>query len=134
MGMLTRRLLVALTLVNLGLLVLLLSHLGPPAAHGQTPVLRGRALEIVDEQGRVRASLVIHPAGTANGQAYAETVILRLIDPNGRPSVKLAGSERDAGLSFVGESDATHVILKAEGARPSLTLSSGDGHKRLIEP
>jgi hypothetical protein len=132
--MMTRRFLVALTLLNFGLLVFLLGRPGPPAAQGAPSVLRGSALEIVDDQGRVRASIVIHPAGTANGQAYVETVILRLIDPNGHPSVKLAGSERAAGLSLVGESDATHVILKAEGASPSLTLSSGDGRKRVIEP
>ena len=125
---------VALTLVNLGLLALLLGRTGPSAADGAPAVLRGRALEIVDDQGRVRASIVVHPAGVANGQAYGETVILRLIDLNGRPSVKLAGSARDAGLSLVGESDATHVIMKAEGPRPSLTLSDKDGRERVIEP
>jgi hypothetical protein len=132
--MMTRRLLVALTLVNLGLLVLLLGRAGAPDAQGAASVLRGRGLEIVDEQGRVRASIVIHPAGTANGKAYVETVILRLVDPNGRPSVKLADSARDSGLSLVGESDATHVILKAEGARPFLTLSDKDGREPVIEP
>jgi hypothetical protein len=133
-AMMMRRLPVALTLVNLGLLVFLLGRPGPPAAQGAPSVLRGSALEIVDDQGRVRASIVIHPAGTANGQAYAETVILRLIDPNGRPSVKLAGSERAAGLSLVGEADSTHVILKAEDASTSLKLLNKDGPERLIKP
>jgi hypothetical protein len=132
--MMTRRLLVALTFVNLALVLLLLGRAGAPDAHGEASVLRGRGLEIVDDRGRVRASITIHPAGTANGKAYAETVILRLIDPNGRPSVKLAGSEQDAGLSLVGESDSVHVILKAEGPSPSLTLSDKDGHRRLIGP
>ena len=86
-----QRLLAALTLANLGLLVLLLGQARLPDAHGADSVLRGRALEIVDDQGRVRASVKVQPAGTANGQPYPETVILRLIDPNGRPSVKLAG-------------------------------------------
>jgi hypothetical protein len=130
----TRRPLVALTLVNLGLLVALLARAGAPAAHGAASVLRGQGLEIVDDQGRVRASITIHPAGTANGKAYAETVILRLIDPNGRPSVKLAGSTRDAGLSLVGEVDSVHVILKAEGPKSSLTLADKDGHEGVYEP
>ena len=132
--MMTRKLLVTLTLVNLGLLGCLLGRTGPPAAVGAPSVLRGRALEIVDDHGRVRASILIHPAGVGNGQAYAETVILRLIDPNGRPSVKLAGSERDAGLSLVGGSDATHVILKAEAASTSLTLSNEDGRELRFNP
>ena len=132
--MMTQRLLVALTLVNLGLLVFLLVHAGTPAAQGAEPVLRGRALEIVDDAGRVRASIQIHPAGVAAGKAYAETVILRLIDPNGRPSVKLAGSERDAGLSLVGEGDSTYVVLKAEEGTTSLKLTNRAGQERLINP
>jgi hypothetical protein len=132
--MLTQRLLVALTLVNLGLLVFMLMHAGAPDAHGAASVLRGRALEIVDDQGRVRVSILVHPGGKANGKAHADTVVLRLIDPNGRPSVKLAGSERDAGLSLVGESDSTHVILKAEGPSTSLKLSNKDGQQQLVKP
>ena len=97
-------------------------------------MLRGRALEIVDDQGRVRASIKIQPGGTANGQAYPETVILRLIDPNGRPSVKLAGSEQGAGLSLWPSRDAIHVILKAEDASASLTLTSKDGRAQVVRP
>ncbi len=131
----TQRLLVALTLANLGLLLLLLTHMGKPAVADVAPsVLRGKGLEIVDDQGRVRASIKLHPAGTANGQAYPETVILRLIDPNGRPTVKLAGSEQGGGLGLIAASDAVHVILKAEDASASLTLTSKDGQERLIKP
>jgi hypothetical protein len=131
----TQRLLVALTLANLGLLLFLLTHAGEPAAADVGPsVLRGRGLEIVDDQGRVRASIKLHPAGTANGQAYPETVILRLIDPKGHPTVKLAGSEEGGGLGLIAASDAVHVILKAEDASASLTLTNKDGQERLIKP
>jgi hypothetical protein len=132
--MTTPRSLVALTLVNLALVVLLLAHAVAPSVQGAESVLRGRALEIVDDQGRVRASLKIQPGGTTNGQAYPETVILRLIDPNGRPSVKLAGSEQGAGLSLLAESDSIHVILKAEEGSASLKLTNKDGQERLIRP
>ena len=132
--MATRRFLVALTLVNLGLVVFLLTRAAPPEARGAESVLRARALEIVDDQGRARASIRIQAGGTANGKAYPETVILRLIDPNGRPSVKLAGSEQGAGLSLVGESDSTHVILKAEEGSASLKLTNEAGQARVIQP
>jgi hypothetical protein len=132
--MTTPRLLVALTFVNLGLLVFLLGQTRPPDAHSAESVLRGRALEIVDDLGRVRASLKVQPGGTANGQAYPETVILRLIDPNGRPSVKLAGSAQGAGLSLVGEGDSTYVVLKAEEGSTSLKLIDKAGQERLIKP
>ena len=132
--MTTRRLLVVLTLANLGLLVLLLTRAGAPEAHGADAVLRGRALEIVDDRGRVRASLKVQPGGTANGQPYPETVILRLIDPDGRPSVKLTGSGKGAGLTLLAESDAIHVILKAEDASASLTLTGKDGREQVVRP
>ncbi len=136
--MTTQRLLVALTVLNLGILVFLLAQLRPVEARGVPPVLRGRMLEIVDDQGRVRASIKVQPADragtTPGGQPYPETVILRLIDANGRPGVKLAMSAPGAGLALLGEADATHVILKAEGADSSLTLANRDGRQQLIQP
>ena len=50
----TQRLVVALTLMNLALLIVALAQLHPALAQGTAPVLRAHALEIVDEQGRVR--------------------------------------------------------------------------------
>ena len=88
------RFLAALSVVNLALLLFMLAqHVGSAFAEGANPVLRGRALEIVDEQGRVRASLNVLPEGKSpNGDVYAETVLLRLITERGRPSVKICAS------------------------------------------
>lgn len=132
-----QRLLIALTVVNLGLLMfLLLPHIGPALANSAAPVVRGRALEIVDDQGRVRASIKVQPAETfkPTGKKYPETVILRLIDPNGRPEVKIVASEQGAGLSFVGDSDATQVLLEADGTDSSLKLTNKDGRQQLVKP
>jgi hypothetical protein len=128
------RLLVALTVLNLALLVVLLAQIRPPEASGADAVLRGRALEIVDEQGRVRASIQLHRAGTVDGKRYPETVMLRLVDPHGRPFVKLGGSEQGSGLGLLGESDTTHLLLKAEGPSTSMKLANRDGKEWLIEP
>ena len=59
-----QRLLVVLTLVNLVLLVVTLAQMRPAVAEGVAPVLRGRALQIVDERGQVRASIAVLPAST----------------------------------------------------------------------
>ncbi len=91
-----QRLLIALTVVNLGLLMFLLvvtARNRVAIAEDVAPVLRGRALEIIDGQGRVRASIKVQPASTVNGKTYPENVILRLSDQNGRPEVKLGASE-----------------------------------------
>ena len=139
-----QRLLMALTFVNLGILILLLTQIRPVEADSAAPVLRGRALEIVDDHGKIRASIKVLPAGPArradgslseaNGKIYPETVLLRLIDPNGRPSVKLGVSEQGGGLGLGGESDPTYVLLKAEGADTSLKLTNKDGRQQLIKP
>ncbi len=133
----TQRLLIALTIVNSALLVfLLLPHVAPALANSTTPVLRGRALEIVDDQGRVRASIKVHAAETfaPTGQKYPETVMLRLIDPNGRPEVKIGASVQGGGLGLVGRADATQVILQAEEADSSLKLANEDGKQQLVKP
>lgn len=137
--MLSRRLLLALTGMNLVLLVFLLAQSGVASVQSAAPVLGGRALEIVDGQGRVRASISVVPAdpkykmpdGTVG---YPETVLLRLITSQGRPNVKIAATERGSGQLLGGETDPTHIQLLAEGATTTLKLSNQDGRVQLIKP
>ena len=130
----TQRALVLLTLVNLLLLGLgLLQHISPAFAQGELPVLRGRGLEIVDPQGRVRASISVLPPSDSES---SETVLLRLITERGRPSVKIGSSERQSGLNFSGPTGTgeTYVILKAEGTSALLKLRAEDGREQLLKP
>lgn len=134
-----QRLLVAITALNLLLLAFSLAQARAVVAGGAEPVLRGRGLEIVDDRGRVRASITILPAdptvkmpdGTVG---YPETVLLRLIDSKGGPNVKLGATERGAGLLLGGESDPTYVQILAEGPSTSLKLINKDGRERVIKP
>jgi hypothetical protein len=133
----TQRLLVVLTVLNLILLsFLLLTRTRPALAYTAADVIRGTALEIVDGRGRVRASIKVQPAETfkPTGRKYPETVVLRLIDPNGRPEVKIGASEQGGGISLVGDSDATRVLLHADRAESSLRLTNNAGRQRLVEP
>jgi hypothetical protein len=100
-------------------------------------VIRGRALEIVDDRGRVRASLSVLPEDPNviwNGKPYPETVLLRLMSPEGRPNVKLGASQRGAGLVIGGEADPTYVQVLAEGGESRVKLINKDGLERLIKP
>lgn len=108
-----QRLLVSLTVVNIVLLVFSLAQSRTVAAQGGAPVLRGRALEIVDEHGLVRASIQVLPARRqANGEMSFETVLLRLITEKGRPSVKIGASEESAGLALVGPSNTKDTYVQ----------------------
>lgn len=129
--------LIVLTLVNIVLLVFTLAHLRPAVADAAVPVLRGRALEIVDMRGKVRAGINVHPAAThKDGASYPETVVLRLITERGRPTVKISASEQLAGLALIGPTGTkdTYVQLGAEGMASSLKLKNEDGRTRVVVP
>jgi len=132
------RVVMALRVGNLALLLVVLTlQLGPAIAQGGVPVLRGRALEIVDDQGRVRASIGVLPAGrSSSGDAYPESVLLRLSTERGRPSVKISASEPASGLSLAGPSGtkSTYVILEAKGEISALKLRNEDGREQLLTP
>ena len=134
----TQRFLVTLTIVNLGLLLFLLfSHMRPTFADNNVPVLRGRALEIVDDQGRIRASITVLPAKLqASGETSAETVLLRLITERGRPSIKIGASEQTAGMSLTGPTGTsdTYMILEAKGTSSSLKLRNENGREQIVKP
>lgn len=72
------RLAVVLTVINCVLLLLILGVLARPALSSDVvPVLRAHELQIVDDQGRGRAQIIIAPASTLqDGTVYPETVVL----------------------------------------------------------
>ena len=119
----TRRLLVILTLTNVALLVVLLAR-GPidldllgihVGTNIDAPLLRGRGLQIFDDQGRIRSSINVYPANAAS--SYPEMALFRLIDEEGRPSVKLGASEQGAGLALVTNVQGNYVQLFGQGLR-----------------
>ena len=134
-----QRLLLALTVVNIALLIFSLARPSAAGAAGGAPVLRGRALEILDDRGRVRASIAVLPANPTvkmpdGTTGYPETVLLRLSTSAGRPDVKLATTEDGAALVLGGESDPTYVQVLARGVSTSLKLSNKDGREQVIKP
>jgi hypothetical protein len=131
-----QRLSFGLTVVNLILLGAILLSRSEPALANTSPVLRGSGLEIVDDRGRVRASIKVQPAETfePTGRRYPESVVLRLIDQNGRPEVKVMASVEGGGLSLVGESDETQAQLHADGNNSQLRLTNKAGGRQLVRP
>jgi hypothetical protein len=131
--MTAQRFVIALTGLNLALTgSIVLSRARPAvAATDVSPVLRGRALEIVDDRGQVRASIAVVPADSTG---YPETVLLRLRNSAGHPNVKIAATEDGAGLVLGGQSDPTYAQIVARGDSTFLRLSNKNGHVRVVEP
>jgi hypothetical protein len=138
----TQWLALAVTVVNLILLAFMLTRVGPVAAEGGAPVLRGRELQIVDDAGKVRASIKLHPANNTDKYpdgriGSPQTVMFRLIDQNGRPSVKIGGSSESSGISLAGDSekrDWSGIQVLAEAKKSSVILTDRDGKKTTLAP
>jgi hypothetical protein len=132
-----QRLTITLTFFNLILLAFGLAQLRPAVAQGVAPVLRARALEIVDDQGRVRAEIKVLPAqptlkmpdGTTG---YPETVQLRLISSQNSPHMKLVTTEDGSGLVLGGEKGYTQLLSR--GTDPFIKIVTKDGRERTIKP
>jgi len=132
-----QRFAVIATVLNLVILILNLAEVRSVAAQGVTQVLRGRALEIVDDHGRVRAEIKVLPAqptlkmpdGTVG---YPETVQLRLISSQGGPHVKLATMEDGSGLVLGGEGAYTQLLSR--GKNPFIKIVTADGREQTIKP
>ena len=126
------RLAIALTAINLVLLLLTVAQPGPTTAQTVTPILRGRALELVDDRGQVRSRLNVEPNGD---------VVLRLLDKNGTIRVKLGAGEDGSGLVLADEATepAIHIIARRTGTSEtptttSITLRGTGGQQRVITP
>ena len=135
----TQRVAIALTMLNLVILMFVLLRANSAPSAEVAPVLRGRALEIVDDHGRVRAMIKVFPDNPTvkmpdGTMGYPETVLLRLIDSKGAPNVKIAATEDGSAVSLGGESNPTHVQVLARGTSTSLKLVNQDGREQLIKP
>jgi hypothetical protein len=128
-----------ITVANLVLLVFLLSEMRQAKAQGTADVLRARSLELVDEQGRIRAEIKVFPRdpnvrmpdGTTG---YPETVLFRLVNSKGRPNVKISATEDGSGAVFGGDSDPTLIQLLARGSATSLKVVNKDGRQQIVKP
>ena len=130
-----QRIAFALTVVNIAIMTFLLTQMRPAYAQEQRqnspPVLRARALEIVDSLGRVRASITLQPPVEAGGKKYTESVLLRLIDSKGKPMVKLDAAEDGAGLMLINQ--ANEGVLIHGHSDSSYIKITNNGKQRVIK-
>ncbi len=130
----TQRFFLILTAINLAILAWTIAGPRPVVADGGAGVLRGSALEIVDDQGRIRASLGILPASAPDGSATEETVLFRLINAEGQPSVKIGATASATAISLVGGDDESYIVIEADGPESVVKLVGPQGETRTIAP
>lgn len=133
----TQRLLITLIVINSVFLLLTIALVRSTTAQTAAPILRGRALELVDERGVVRARLNVKGS---NGP-----IELDLFDRRGIVRVKLGTGEDGSGLLLTDEGadsasrSYVQIIARrtatAERAKTtSVTLRRADGRERVITP
>ena len=133
----SQHVLVALVVLNLALIGVQFAKTRADEASSIPSVLRVRALELVDDRGRVRAELRIFPAdpkmkmpdGTTGSP---EAVMLRMISSQGGPFVKLAAADDGGGLVLGG--DKSYVQILSRGANPFVKIVNKDGTEKTYKP
>jgi len=129
----TQRLALALTAINLVLGVFLASQIYRTEAQEVAPVLRGRALEIVDDHGRIRAQILVHGPETVNGKTYPEAVLFRMADPKSGPVVKLTASANGSAMGLSDDEDAG-ISLYARDTGSFVKVVDKKGHEQILKP
>jgi hypothetical protein len=133
----TQRLTVALTAINLVVLLVVVFLISSSSKSDGIPtVVKARAFELVDEQGRVRAEIKVLPAEPDfkmpdGSKGYPETVILRLIDSRGGPNVKISATEDGSGLVLGGDSGYVQILSRSKN--PSVKLHANSGKEQFIK-
>jgi hypothetical protein len=97
------------------------------------PLIRTRSLEIVDDAGRVRALLTVQSPAVVDGKQYPETVLLRLIDPEAGPVVKLTAAANGSALTLSDDADGgVQVFGRDTGS--FVKVVSKDGKEVTVKP
>ena len=129
-----QRIAVAVTLVNLGLLIFLLAQSYRVQATDIAPLLRGRALQIVDDQNRTRAEILVHGPETVDGKTYPETVLFRMADPKSGPVVKMTASEEGAALGLSDDGQGAVQLYANRRKGNYLRVANKEGREQFIKP
>jgi hypothetical protein len=127
---------IGLTVMNAALVTIVIGgRVNSAAAAPQVPaVLRARALEIVDEQGRVRANILVHGPETVNGIRYPETVLFRLSDPTSGPVVKLTATANGAALGLSAGGNDGGVQLYGRDTASFVRVVDKNGRSTMLKP
>lgn len=120
------RFVIVLTIFNLVLLVFLVSKANAVEAQSVSSVVRTQRLELVDDNGIVRASLTL--------EKDPDTVLLRMRDPKGLVRLKLGADAKGSGLMLANDSQQPGVLILAKDTGTSLKLTNQNGKEQLIAP
>ena len=115
-----------LTIINLILLIAVFIQGRMIATQTVPDILRVRTLQLVDENGEVRAQLNVSDPG---GEA-----VFRMMDQEGTIRVKLGASEEGSALVLLNGLTEPGVHILAQQNETSLTITNQSGANQVIKP
>jgi len=131
----TQRLAISLSVINMVLMTSLLAQIHRTNASDVAPVLRGRALEIVDDQNRIRAQILTHGPEVVNGKTYPETVLFRMATEDRAPLMKLTVSKDGTTMGLSDDSQPGGIELRANREKGNyVKVVSRDGKEQTFKP
>ncbi len=119
-----QRIAIVFSVLNLLLLLFLLVQVPSTAQQSITPVVRTRAFELVDENGKIRAQFNVEKTGE---------VVFRLRDAKGTIRTKFSASEDGSGLSLMDDRTDATVQIRAIESGASIILIDRNGKEQVIK-
>jgi hypothetical protein len=115
---------IVISVLNLLLFIFLLAQSPSSAQQDIVPIVRTRAFELVDENGKVRAQFNVEKTGE---------VVFRMRDSKGTIRSKFGASENGSGLSMMDDRTEATIQIRANQAGGSMILIDREGHERTIK-
>ena len=115
---------IVFSVINLLLLIFLLNQTRSTAQQDVVPMVRTRAFELLDENGKPRAQINVEKTGE---------VVFRLRDAKGTIRSKFAASESGAGLVMMDDRTEATVQIRSNQAGGNMVLIDREGRERTIK-
>jgi hypothetical protein len=119
-----QRIAIAFSVLNLLLLVFLLAQAPSEAQQSVTPVVRTRAFELVDENGKTRAQIDVEKTGE---------VVFRLRDETGTIRSKFGAGKDGSGLSLMDDRTEATVQIRANKNVSEMLVFDRKGNKTALK-
>lgn len=119
-----QRVAIVFSVLNLLLLIYLQAQIPSNAQQSITPVVRTRAFELVDENGKIRAQINVEKTGE---------VVFRLRDEKGIIRSKYGANEDGSGLSLMNDRTDATVQIRANQSGSGMIVFDREGNKKEIK-
>lgn len=119
-----QRIAIVFSVINLLLMIFLLSQTPSDAQQSVTPIVRTRAFELIDANGKTRAQINVEDTGE---------VVFRLRDETGKIRTKFGAGKDGSGLSLMDDRTEATIQIRANTNGSEMLMFDRKGNKKEIK-